>query len=94
MGLIVPQVETPFGILLTDAYVSVSKEGINITGNENTIVIKYFVRTYKDEESRRNGLQALKYEFLDTEVALQDLGNPFSHIYAALKSKYPDSADC
>lgn len=96
MGLLLAEYLTPHGISLTGAYVCIDKQMGNLTVFEvqNDFKITAPYRIYKDEESRRSGLQCLLYSFVEATISKEELGNPYTHLYNTLKERYPNYSDC
>ena len=97
MGLIVPSIETPFGVTLQDAYVSVAKDmmsgTISLMETDNVYLISAYYKTYANKDSRTSGKKYMTSDAIQVSVEKDKFQNIFIHIYSALKDKFPDATD-
>jgi hypothetical protein len=99
MGLIIPQLITPFGNTVERAYLNIAKDqstGVIFVRDSDEPDMYYIVsdfRIYVDKLFRETGMRPLLTLSCNFTVPKADFGNVFTHIYAELKRKYPDAVD-
>jgi hypothetical protein len=98
MGLRVPQLETPHGVMLTNAYVGLAKD------SSNTLLIRvsdgiweYLAdvtyRVYVSEEARRTGRPPVMESSLVAPVPRDAVGELFPRIFACLHETFEGAKD-
>ena len=97
MGLIVPSLETQYGMTIPNAYICVAKDmmsgTINIMEMNNMFIINAYYKIYASKDSRTNGKTFMTSDAIQISVDKDKLQNVFVHIYEKLKEKYPNATD-
>jgi hypothetical protein len=101
MGVTLPSHswESPHGFRFEAPYVSLTKnintEGIKIfeSAYEDKAVVIGVLYFYRDEQARRCCKLPIHKEEVRCFIPYAELGNPFQHLYAEVKKRFPDAVD-
>lgn len=89
MGIFVPQATLPSGVQVSNVYMSFSGEVVYTAQYCGKWRIQSTYKVFKDQISTKTGSN-IKIEF---STLVDDLSNPYGHLYDALKQLYTDAVD-